>query len=88
MFRFVVLSVVVVAFNSFAADAELCERSVNNVFNLMYSSPKDQEKLKLDGVKDMKKKEIARCIAKTAPAVAECQANAKSFAEVGKCPKK
>jgi hypothetical protein len=86
MFRFVALSLAVLSLPSFAADAALCERSVNNVFKLMYAG--SEAKLKLEAIQKKMQKDIATCTAKTAPAVAECHANAKSLDALGKCPKK
>lgn len=87
MFRFIALSLAVLSFNSFAADAATCERSVKNVFDIMYSSPKDKEKLKSDAVQAKMKKDTEKC-SSTPQAVAECHAKARSFDDIGKCPKK
>ncbi len=87
MSRFIALSLAVLSFNAFAADAATCERSVKNVYDLMYPSPKDKEKLKSDALQAKMKKDIEKC-SSTSQAVAECHASAKSFADVGKCPKK
>ena len=86
MSRFIALTLAVLSFNSFAADAATCERSVKNVFDIMYASPKDKEKLKSDAVQAKMKKDIAKC-SSTPQAVAECHAKSKSFDEIGKCPK-
>ena len=86
MSRFIALSLAVLSLNSFAADAALCDRSVKNVFKIMYTG--SEAKLKLDAVQQKMKKDIDRCIASSSTAMAECHEKAKSFDEIGKCPKK
>lgn len=86
MFRFIALSLAVLSLPSFAADAALCDRSVNNVFKLMYAG--SEAKLKSEPVQKKLKKDIATCTASTSQAVAECHEKAKSFDDLGKCPRK
>ncbi len=87
MRRLLLAAVLLLAPSAFAADAALCEKAINNLYGVMYASPKDAEKLKNPKVQAKKAKEIASCTEKMSAEKASCFEKMKAMADLEPCAK-